>query len=168
MLLWPCFFVAIIMLFFCVYAHASICACIWMCHTSVLRPLVVEWVSTKSVLMHGPCQESQIIYQVNSCWKVMVPKPCCVVFNPAVSLPCLLCFMFQFQGDSGGPLQCSMMDGRWYLAGITSFGSGCAKPGYPDVYTRLSFYLPWIKDKLKRQWYRAAPHFVLSLETSKL
>ncbi|PSN37422.1 hypothetical protein C0J52_21081 [Blattella germanica] len=54
-------------------------------------------------------------------------------------------------GDSGGPLQCSMMDGRWYLAGITSFGSGCAKPGYPDVYTRLSFYLPWIHDKLKQQ-----------------
>ncbi|KAJ4450266.1 hypothetical protein ANN_01686 [Periplaneta americana] len=54
-------------------------------------------------------------------------------------------------GDSGGPLQCSMMDGRWYLAGITSFGSGCAKPGYPDVYTRLSFYLPWIKDKLNQQ-----------------
>ncbi|XP_033607354.1 trypsin-1 [Cryptotermes secundus] len=54
-------------------------------------------------------------------------------------------------GDSGGPLQCSMIDGRWYLAGITSFGSGCAKPGYPDVYTRLSFYLPWIKDKLKQQ-----------------
>lgn len=54
-------------------------------------------------------------------------------------------------GDSGGPLQCSMVDGRWYLAGITSFGSGCAKPGYPDVYTRLSFYLPWIKNKLKQQ-----------------
>lgn len=45
-----------------------------------------------------------------------------------------------------------MVDGRWYLAGITSFGSGCAKPGYPDVYTRLSFYLPWIRNKLKQQW----------------
>ncbi|KAL1452629.1 hypothetical protein WDU94_006842 [Cyamophila willieti] len=51
-------------------------------------------------------------------------------------------------GDSGGPLQCSHKDGRWYLAGITSFGSGCAQPGYPDVYTRLSFYLPWIRKQL--------------------
>ncbi|XP_066142316.1 trypsin-1 [Euwallacea fornicatus] len=52
-------------------------------------------------------------------------------------------------GDSGGPLQCAMSDGRWILAGITSFGSGCAKPGFPDVYTRLSYYLPWIKMKMK-------------------
>nr|CAI5869842.1 unnamed protein product [Callosobruchus analis] len=53
-------------------------------------------------------------------------------------------------GDSGGPLQCALGDGRWILAGITSFGSGCAKPGFPDVYTRLSYYLPWIKSKMVR------------------
>ncbi|UYV73381.1 hypothetical protein LAZ67_10002969, partial [Cordylochernes scorpioides] len=48
------------------------------------------------------------------------------------------------QGDSGGPLQCQI-NGRWTLAGLTSFGSGCAKPGFPDVYTRVSHYLSWIK-----------------------
>jgi len=52
-------------------------------------------------------------------------------------------------GDSGGPLQCARRDGRWFLAGITSFGSGCAKPGFPDVYTRTSYYLPWIRSKMK-------------------
>ncbi|KAK7074767.1 hypothetical protein SK128_019524 [Halocaridina rubra] len=52
-------------------------------------------------------------------------------------------------GDSGGPLQCNMRDGRWYLAGVTSFGSGCAKPGYPDVYTRITYYLPWIKHQMR-------------------
>ncbi|XP_068234331.1 chymotrypsinogen B-like isoform X4 [Palaemon carinicauda] len=52
-------------------------------------------------------------------------------------------------GDSGGPLQCNMRDGRWYLAGITSFGSGCAKPGFPDVYTRITYYLPWIKHQMR-------------------
>lgn len=55
---------------------------------------------------------------------------------------------FLFQGDSGGPLQCSRKDGRWFLAGITSFGFGCGKPGYPDVYTRLSHYLPWINKQI--------------------
>ncbi|KAL1132804.1 hypothetical protein AAG570_010756 [Ranatra chinensis] len=53
-------------------------------------------------------------------------------------------------GDSGGPLQCSRRDGRWFLAGITSFGSGCAKIGYPDVYTRLSYYLPWIYEEINK------------------
>lgn len=53
------------------------------------------------------------------------------------------------QGDSGGPLQCSGPNGRWFLAGLTSFGSGCAKPGYPDVYTKLSFHLPWILRQIK-------------------
>ena len=32
------------------------------------------------------------------------------------------------------------------LTGITSFGSGCARPGYPDVYTRMSHYVPWIRN----------------------
>ncbi|KAK6631149.1 hypothetical protein RUM43_014245 [Polyplax serrata] len=53
-------------------------------------------------------------------------------------------------GDSGGPLQCSLNDGRWVLTGITSFGSGCAKPGYPDVYTRLAFYVPWIYQQINK------------------
>jgi secreted trypsin-like serine protease len=42
------------------------------------------------------------------------------------------------QFDSGGPL---VLQGR--LAGLTSWAYGCARPGYPGVYTRLSaFTLP--------------------------
>ena len=59
---------------------------------------------------------------------------------------------FFFQGDSGGPLQCNMKDGRWYLAGLTSFGSGCAKPGFPDVFTRLTHYIEWINSTLALHW----------------
>ncbi|MEU5593260.1 serine protease [Streptomyces sp. NPDC020298] len=39
------------------------------------------------------------------------------------------------QGDSGGPL---LIGGA--LAGITSWGEGCAEAGYPGVYTRLTTF----------------------------
>lgn len=57
-------------------------------------------------------------------------------------------FFCECQGDSGGPLQCRV-DGRWYLAGLTSFGSGCAKPGFPDVYSKITHFLPWIREQIQ-------------------
>ncbi|BFF92734.1 transmembrane protease serine 7 [Drosophila madeirensis] len=52
-------------------------------------------------------------------------------------------------GDSGGPLQCRLShNGPWILVGVTSFGSGCALEGFPDVYTRTSFYMKWIEDTI--------------------
>lgn len=62
------------------------------------------------------------------------------------------------QGDSGGPLmwnkqqQAAMMAGpqqqqpteKWYQLGLVSFGYGCANKQYPGVYTRISYYMPWI------------------------
>jgi len=48
------------------------------------------------------------------------------------------------QGDSGGPLMYKDGNGTWTLAGLVSYGEGCAQKGAPGVYTRVSSFLPWI------------------------
>lgn len=50
-------------------------------------------------------------------------------------------------GDSGGPLVVRDRLGGHRLAGITSWGDGCAKPDFPGVYTRVSAFADWISDK---------------------
>jgi hypothetical protein len=47
------------------------------------------------------------------------------------------------QGDSGGPMTCNNGTGV-VLCGIVSWGSGCARPGFPGVYTETSYFTEWI------------------------
>jgi secreted trypsin-like serine protease len=45
------------------------------------------------------------------------------------------------QGDSGGPL----LNSNGKLVAINSVGSGCARPNFPGVYTKVSAFQQWIE-----------------------
>ena len=49
------------------------------------------------------------------------------------------------KGDSGGPLMCQRCENcNWYVAGIVSFGDGCAQS--QGVYTSTTLYEKWIRE----------------------
>ncbi len=50
-------------------------------------------------------------------------------------------------GDSGGPLLVPTGPGNTLqVAGLTSFGLGCARPNAPGVYTRVSEFTDWVNE----------------------
>lgn len=52
-------------------------------------------------------------------------------------------------GDSGGPMVIQRDDKRFLLAGVISWGIGCAEPNQPGVYTRISEFRDWINQILQ-------------------
>jgi len=55
------------------------------------------------------------------------------------------------QYDSGGPMVCyDNIDNQWLLFAVVSTGYGCARAGFPGIYTRVSEFLPWIEETVAK------------------
>ncbi|CAG0907275.1 unnamed protein product [Cyprideis torosa] len=54
------------------------------------------------------------------------------------------------QGDSGGPIVNDIGGGAYEHVGIVSWGIGCAREGYPGVYSETAHFNDWINAQMAR------------------
>jgi trypsin len=59
------------------------------------------------------------------------------------------------QGDSGGPIV-KRIGNEHVQIGLVSSGSGCAEPGFPGIYARVSSAHGWIKQVVCDEWGESA------------
>uniref|UniRef100_A0A8B9FMZ3 Ovochymase-2 n=1 Tax=Amazona collaria TaxID=241587 RepID=A0A8B9FMZ3_9PSIT len=109
----------------------------------------------------------QVLYEVNL--PILNRKECSralSTLNKPIQSDTIMCAGFPdggkdaCQGDSGGPLLCRRKHGAWTLAGVISWGMGCARGwasndrknhynrGSPGIFTDLSAVLSWIQENM--------------------
>ncbi|XP_066519682.1 transmembrane protease serine 6 [Hoplias malabaricus] len=116
-------------------------------HTHQLEPGLLCWVTGWGALKEGG-SSSNVLQKVDV---RLVSEEACVRSYGYVVTPRMLCAGYRSggkdacQGDSGGPLVCQEPSGRWFLAGVVSWGRGCARPDFYGVYTRITRLSGWIK-----------------------
>ncbi|KAM3623533.1 uncharacterized protein V6R79_012253 [Siganus canaliculatus] len=115
--------------------------------THQLEPDLLCWVTGWGSLHEGG-QASNVLQKVDV---RLVSEEACVRSYGHQVTPRMLCAGYRSgekdacQGDSGGPLVCQEPSGRWFLAGVVSWGRGCGRPDYYGVYTRITRLTGWIK-----------------------
>ncbi|XP_047434013.1 transmembrane protease serine 6 isoform X2 [Mugil cephalus] len=115
--------------------------------THQLEPGLLCWVTGWGALQEGG-KASNLLQKVDV--RLVSEEACVRSYGHTVS-PRMLCAGYRSgekdacQGDSGGPLVCQEPSGRWFLAGVVSWGKGCGRPDYYGVYTRITRLTDWIK-----------------------
>uniref|UniRef100_A0A672REY7 Transmembrane serine protease 6 n=1 Tax=Sinocyclocheilus grahami TaxID=75366 RepID=A0A672REY7_SINGR len=115
--------------------------------TQQLEPDVLCWVTGWGALREGGAV-SDVLQKVDV---RLVSEDACVRSYGYMITPRMICAGYRSggkdacQGDSGGPLVCQEPSGRWFLAGVVSWGRGCGRPDYYGVYTRITKLSGWIK-----------------------
>ncbi|KAM6395975.1 transmembrane protease serine 9 [Rhynochetos jubatus] len=111
------------------------------------RCFITGWGSTKEGgLMSNHLQKAAVN---------VIGDQACKKFYPVQISSRMVCAGFpqgsvdSCSGDAGGPLACKEPSGKWFLAGITSWGYGCARPYFPGVYTKVTAVQGWIAQNLK-------------------
>ncbi|XP_039859869.1 transmembrane protease serine 6 [Simochromis diagramma] len=115
--------------------------------THQLEPGLLCWVTGWGALREGGTA-SNVLQKVDV---RLVSEESCIRSYGHLVTPRMLCAGYRngrkdaCQGDSGGPLVCQEPSGRWFLAGVVSWGRGCGRPDYYGVYTRVTRLTNWIK-----------------------
>ncbi|TNM85352.1 hypothetical protein fugu_007623 [Takifugu bimaculatus] len=115
--------------------------------THQLEPDLLCWVTGWGSLQEGG-KVSNVLQKVDV---RLVSEEACIRSYGHMVTPRMLCAGYRSgekdacQGDSGGPLVCQEPSGRWFLAGVVSWGKGCGRPDFYGVYTRITRLTGWIK-----------------------